>query len=266
MNHPQPHPQQRSKKRFPWPGFVAGIVTALLLAQLGLLPMPKPLAAAPLPPSPPPAETSTASCPPAPSAPVALYPYPLAAPAVTVPARPVRPVAAVGAAGSKWRHPLAPALAGGKCSWSKRGRSTAALYAQAISWDLPIRTWDTTMYHPGESSGVGGGYETADGSGFRPDCVAASTSWYSGWVGHEFWLERVGRVVVGDCGPGWTGKYKFDVPGPSARYVDWYDAHIGCEKRRAIVIYCPHPESCDCDFAAAWRAHHKDQVITPPLK
>ena len=150
-----------------------------------------------------------------------------------------------------WVHPLAAFTA---CKTVERGVCTGRLYEQAISLGVPIRTWATTMYHPNEPSGVGGGWSTADGGGFRPECVAASTRWYRYWAGHEFWIERQGRVKVGDNGPGWSGKYKFDVPGPSGAYVGWYDRHIGCETRRVVVVRCPRPDRCDCDFAKAYRA------------
>ena len=152
-----------------------------------------------------------------------------------------------------WVHPLAAFL--GTKNWC-RGIGTADLYRQAISWGIPIRQWTFTRYHPGESSGMGGGWNTADGMGFRPGCIAAALCHYRGkWEGHEFWVERHGRVVVGDNGPGWSGRFRFDLPGWSAREVDLFDAGPGKELRRVVVVRCPRPETCSCDFAVAWRKH-----------
>jgi len=162
-----------------------------------------------------------------------------------------------------WIHPLAPSLP--RADWSVRGRNTADLYRWAISHDVPIRTWAFTYYHPNERGGTGGGWGTADGGGFRPDCVAAALRHYSFWRGHELWVQDHGRVVIGDNGPGWGSRYRFDLPGPSGRWVDNFDAHEGVGQRRAIVVWCPRPETCDCDWARAWRqAHTTSYAVVQP--
>lgn len=154
----------------------------------------------------------------------------------------------------EWVHPLAAGLGSKNLA---RGATTGDLYHRAISWDVPIRVWTFTKYHPGEASGMGGGWNTADGGGFRPGCIAAALRWYPYWRGHEFWVEGHGRVVVGDNGPGWSGRYTFDLPGWTAAEVNALDAGRGKEQRRAIVIRCPRAQSCSCDFAVAWRKHCK---------
>lgn len=124
---------------------------------------------------------------------------------------------------------------------------TASLYTRAISLDLPIRTWRFTKYHPREASGLGGGRCTADGGGFRSTCIAASTRHYRFWRGHQFWVDKHGLVVVGDNGPGWSGRYQFDLPAWTAAEAN----RSGHEMRRVIVVSCPRPKTCSCDFAKA---------------
>jgi len=153
-----------------------------------------------------------------------------------------------------WKHPLLGILEAGKADWEVRGHNTAALYKWAISHDIPIREWPITFYHPNESGGEGGGWSTADGGGFRPECVASAMRWYPYWKGHELWFSGIGRVVVGDNGPGWGSKHQFDLPGASGRWVDEYERHGPNQSpKKCIVVWCPHPESCDCDYAVCWR-------------
>lgn len=152
-----------------------------------------------------------------------------------------------------WIHPLSIHLKNWNCNVVKRGRNTGDLYRKAISRDVPIRVWTFTKYHPNESSGLGGGWSTADGCGFEPGRIACAKSWWWFWKGHEFWVERYGRCVIGDNGPGWSGKYRFDLAAFSAAEVDRLDRGPGKEERRTVVIYCPRPSTCSCDAAQAQR-------------
>jgi hypothetical protein len=157
-----------------------------------------------------------------------------------------------------WHHPLAVVVDSGRADWSVRGRRTADLYRWAISHDVPIRTWQVTYYHPHESGGEGGGWSTADGGGFRPDCVASARRWYPYWRGHELWVEGHGRVTVGDNGPGWGSKTRFDLPGLSGRWVDDHERYSHDDGiRRVVVVWCPRPRTCGCDYAQAWRRAHQ---------
>ena len=135
----------------------------------------------------------------------------------------------------------------------KRGISTRDLYLRASALGVPLREGKFTKYHPNEASGLGGGWNTADGQGFRPGCIASATRWYPYWRGHELWVEGYGRSVIGDNGPGWSSKYRWDLAAFSAWEVNQLDRGAGILRMRYAVVRCPRPETCDCDFAQAWR-------------
>lgn len=157
-----------------------------------------------------------------------------------------------GAGGPQWVHPLARFLSSRNLS---RGIRTGALYRRTVSLDVPIRTAPFTKFHPDEKSGMGGGWSTADGLGFRQGLLACAKRYRHYWQGHEFWVEGYGRAVIGDNGPGWSSKYQFDIAAFSGPEVDKLDAGPGHLNLRYIVVSCPRPNTCDCDFARAWRKH-----------
>ena len=182
-----------------------------------------------------------------PPGPGSLISKPTTPPSATPPVPVLSGQATPKPAAPAWVHPLAAHLATADCSGVLRGLRTADLYRQTISWDVPIRTWAYTYFNEKEGA-IGGGSTNRDGTHVQLGKIACAGAWYHYWVHHEFWVAGYGRCQVADSGGGWSSKHQFDL------YGTLWQAQHETGTKRMIVIYCPHPETCDCDFAVAWRA------------
>ena len=115
------------------------------------------------------------------------------------------------------------------------GLSTRDLYWRAVKENRPVLSIYSTQYYPHVN--MGGGWETRDGIGFRPSCMACANAWWWRWHGCIFYVQGRGRMVVGDSGPGWTSEMRFDLPASSAAASRKYDSGRGHDMIKMILVY-----------------------------
>ena len=216
------------------------------------------------------APTVTLTAPPSRASPGTIHSTPTAPtvkPNPTIPTAPtaktIGPAAKPAAVPERLNPMLANAQAAGCDTWVKKRLEWA------VSHDVPIRMWPFTKYWPGEPSGMGGGWSCANDEPVKVGRIAASTSHYLYWRGHELWVEGYnppysGYCRVTDSGPGWKTKNRFDLAaGSVAGVLAWErgDNGDGTRTVRCAIIGCPKPMTCTCDYAVAFRADRKQRGL-----